>query len=108
MRKILIFHNKPLVEIYLADNFRSRFLGYMFQKKPKYKSIMFKPCNSIHTFFMKFNIDVLFLDENMIVVKKVENLKKGKIIFPVKDAQIVIEAAVGVLTEIKEGNKVTL
>lgn len=108
MKNYIMLDNKPIAEIYLADTFSSRLLGYMFQKKPSCQSIMFQPCNSIHTFFMKFNIDVLFLNEDMEVVKKIENLKKGKIILPVKEARIVMEAAAGVLTDVKEGSKINL
>lgn len=106
--KYLAYENKSLAEIYIANTFFSRLLGYMFQKKPRYQAILFKPCNSIHTFFMNFNIDVLFLNDKLEVVKKVENLSKGKVIMPVKDARIVIEAYSGVFENVNEGNKIEL
>lgn len=75
----------------------------MFRKKPHHKAIMFKPCSSIHTFFMRFDIDVLFLNENMEVIKKLEALKPGKVIMPVKDAKVVIEAEAGSFNLIIQG-----
>ncbi|MFA9397888.1 MAG: DUF192 domain-containing protein [Clostridiaceae bacterium] len=84
-----------LNDVYIADTFKKRFLGYMFQKKPKYDAILIKPCNSIHTFFMKFPIDVIFLNEEMKIVKKIENLQPSKIVFPVKSSVMVMEFKTG-------------
>ena len=84
MVKNLVYNLEIIAEIFIADTFIKRFLGYMFRKKPHYEAILIKPCNSIHTFFMKFNIDVLFVNENMEVIKKIDSLKPGKIIMPQK------------------------
>lgn len=108
MNKIIRADGDILSDIFIANNIKSRFLGYMFQKKPQYDSIMFKPCNSIHTFFMKFNIDLLFLNDNMEIVKIIENLTPGKIIMPVKCAKIVIEAKAGNLKKLRIGDKIIL
>ena len=40
---------------------------------------------------MRFPIDVLFLDSDMIVIKKEINLEKNKVITPVKDSKYVLE-----------------
>ena len=37
------------------------------------------PCEAVHCFFMKFTIDVLFLDRNKRVVKAVPSLKPWRI-----------------------------
>jgi uncharacterized membrane protein (UPF0127 family) len=87
-------------DLYIADSFFKRFMGYMFQKEPKYEAILIKPCNSIHTFFMRFNIDVFFVDEHMQVIKIVKNLSPGKVIFPVKGACAVVEVKAGTLDAI--------
>lgn len=103
----LFYNNKKIYNVYIADSFIDRLFGYMFRKKPHYEAILFKPCNSIHTFFMKFNIDVLFLDKNMKVIKKIEGLEKGKVDY-VKDASFVIEAQEGAFREISVGEKIIL
>ncbi len=36
-------------------------------------------CNAIHTFFMSFAIDAIFLDKNDKVVKKVCNIRPGRL-----------------------------
>lgn len=95
MIKTLNFDGEFVTNVYVADTFFKRLLGYMFRKKPHYDAIMITPCSSIHTFFMKFNIDVLFVDENMNVISVIKDLKPWKVILPVKGAKMVIEAEAG-------------
>lgn len=95
-----------VLDVFIADTFVNRFLGYMFRERPHKQAIIFKPCSSIHTFFMKFNIDVLFLDKNMEVIKMVKNLKPGKIIMPVIGANAVLETEEGGFRKIQIGNKI--
>lgn len=97
-----------LKEIQLADTFISRLRGYMFYKVPPVSGIAFKPCNSIHTFFMKFPIDVLFLNEQGQVLKKSSYLKKGRVIKPVKGGQIVVESLGGVFSDVNIGDTIEL
>lgn len=105
MFKVLIFQENTLENVYIADTFFKRFMGYMFRKSPHHEAIMIKPCNSVHTFFMRFDIDVLFINEDMKVIKKVEALKPGKVIMPVKEAWAVIEAKAGIFKNIKTADK---
>lgn len=37
-------------------------------------AVILLPCNSIHTFFMRFSIDVLFVDKNNRVAKTIADL----------------------------------
>jgi uncharacterized membrane protein (UPF0127 family) len=104
MIKLLKYNNKTITNVFIADSYAKRLLGYMFRKNPHHDAILLKPCNSIHTFYMKFNIDVLFLNEQMQVIKKIENLRPGKIITKVRGAKIVIESKEGDFNNIKEGD----
>lgn len=104
----LTYKSKPVEDVLIADTFLRRLKGYMFQKKPKYKAILIEPCNSVHTFFMNFDIDVLFLDENFLVVKKIEALKPRKIIMPIKEAAIVLEGEAGLFENIMIGDRIIL
>lgn len=106
MVKNLVYNLEIIAEVFIADSFIKRLLGYMFRKKPHYEAILIKPCNSIHTFFMKFPIDVLFLNGDMEVVKKIDGLKPGKIIMPQKECKVVIEAREGIFKEVKVGKKI--
>ena len=92
-------------DMFFADTFIKRLAGYMFRKKPHHESIMFTPCNSIHTFFMRFNIDVLFLNEDMIVIKKIEDLRPGCVVAPVKEGKYVMEGESGLFHPYEIGNQ---
>lgn len=106
MINILQCDSTTIYDVSIADNFMKRLCGYMLRKRPHCKAIIIKPCNSIHTFFMRFNLDVLFLDREMKVIKKIEDVRPGKIILPIREAVVVIEAETGSFCEIKEGEKV--
>ena len=60
------------MEIRLANTFFKRLKGLMFKKDIEY-GLLFSniACPSIHTSFMRFEIDVYFLDENKIVLDKI-------------------------------------
>lgn len=103
-----MYNSQAVADMFIADTFIKRFMGYMFRREPHYEAIMIKPCNSIHTFFMKFSIDVLFINENMEIIKKLEGLKAGKVILPVKEATMIIEGKEGLFKDIKIGDQVKL
>ncbi|MFT5872932.1 MAG: uncharacterized membrane protein (UPF0127 family) [Clostridium sp.] len=104
MTKVLKYKGKIIINVFIADSYTKRLLGYMFRKNPHHDAILLKPCNSIHTFSMKFNIDILFLNEQMHVIRKIENLRPGKIITKVRGAKIVVESKEGSFNNIKEGD----
>lgn len=58
-----------------------------------------EPCNSIHTFGMRFPIDVLFIDASNRILKAIRTLGPGKVAGPVKGGSAVIEIAAGELPE---------
>ncbi len=80
--------------IITANTFLKRLRGYMFTEKPTIKEVLIlEDCSSIHTFNMKFELDVLFLDEDDRVIKVLRGLKRRKIIPTVLDCVKVVEAA---------------
>lgn len=53
-----------------ATSFWQRLLGLMFKKHlSQDEGLLFENCNSIHTFFMRFTITVIFIDKNNYVAK---------------------------------------
>ncbi len=108
MTKNLIYESNKIADVYIADTFLKRFLGYMFRKKPHYDAILLKPCNSIHTFFMRFEIDVIFVNEDLEIVKKIEGLKPGRIITAVKGATMMLEARSGLFYDCKLGEQIVI
>lgn len=88
-----------LQELNIADTFMKRFLGLMGKKELKPGSgLKIEPCSSIHTFNMKFPIDVLFVSEDHKVLKLIISMKPGKVSSVVKGAKYVIEANADELT----------
>lgn len=54
----------------MADTFFKRGLGLMFRKEmPRDEALIFFNAPSIHTFFMRFPIDIIFLDNTSTVIK---------------------------------------
>ena len=52
------------------------------------------PCQSVHTFWMRFPIDVIFLDEHRKVIHLVENLRPFRISRHLSKARSVVELPV--------------
>ena len=71
------------IYIYEAKTFKERLFGLMFKKNINY-CLLFKKCNSIHTFFMRENIDVVMTDKNNKILFIKKNMKKNRIILPKK------------------------
>ena len=96
--------NKEKYPIIIADTFISRLTGLMGKENINY-GMLFPNCNSIHTYFMKENIDIIGLDENNEVIYKYENLDKNRIIKvtnPISQTSI-LELPANSTTEIKIG-----
>ena len=71
--------NKTKYKIITAKSFFKRLFGLMGKENINY-GMLFPKCNSVHTFFMKENIDIIGLDENNEIIYKYENLSKNKVI----------------------------
>jgi uncharacterized membrane protein (UPF0127 family) len=58
-------------------------------------------CNAIHTAFVRFPIDVLFLDSQMTVMRLVSALSPWRIVGPVRGAKSVVELPAGTLRQMQ-------
>ena len=66
----------PFLEVLIADSFLTRFAGLMFRKQLSSATALFlAPCNSVHMCFMRFAIDVIYLDKDYTIIKVVKRLK---------------------------------
>lgn len=101
----LIYDNKK-IELKNCKTFFSRLFGFMFKKEIKY-ALLFNNCNSIHTFFMKSNIDVIMCDKDNNILYYYNNLQKNKIILPKKNVYKTIELPVNFF-DIKINTKVMI
>ena len=95
-------------DIHLTNcrDFFSRLKGFMFTKNID-KALLFDRCNSIHTFFMKENIDVIMCDKDNNILYYYNNLGKNKIIFPKKNVRKVFETPCSYF-DIKIGKKMVI
>jgi uncharacterized membrane protein (UPF0127 family) len=63
------------LELRVARSFAERARGLIgFEKPPVGEGLLILRCNAIHTFFMSYPIDAVFLDRNDKVVKTVRNI----------------------------------
>jgi len=85
------------MKIIYADTFFKRFKGLM-GKKDFNDCLVFTNLidSSIHTMFMRFEIDVYFIDENKMIYEKV-SLKPWRFHKPEKQAKYVLETKKGLL-----------
>lgn len=92
------------MEIIYADNFFTRLVGLM-GKRDFDGILVFKNLtdSSIHTMFMRFEIDVYFIDANRVVFDKA-TLKPWRFYRPYKQAKYVMETRRGKLN-LKIGDK---
>lgn len=85
-------------EAKLAGTFFSRLVGLLNRAElPLGEGLIIKPCNSVHTCFMRFTIDVLFLNKDYRVVKIVENMVPNRFTKIIKDSVMVVELPSGVV-----------
>jgi uncharacterized protein len=84
----------------LANNPFSRLLGLMGKTSfPESSALQITPCNSIHSFFMRFEFDAVFIDKHQVVVHIVERMKPWRMSALVLKAHSVIELNPGVIAE---------
>ena len=72
----------------------------------KFDALIFEKCGSVHTCFMRFAIDVVFLDKDNVVVGIVENMPPWRISPLFSKARRTLELAGGKLGgRLKKGDK---
>jgi len=92
--------NTVVENLKIAKNFRERFWGLMFRKKlPTDEGLMLLGCNGIHTCFMRFAIDVVFMDINHQVISIREKIKPWKNSGFIKKAYITLELPAGTVSK---------
>ena len=92
----------------MATGMVDRMIGLMFQKSmEKYDGLLINPCNQIHTFFMRFSIDLIFLNKKNEIVKIVKDKKPWGMSLMYFRASKVLEIKAGSLNpNISLGDKV--
>ena len=88
----------------LADTFPSRMIGLLkHDSLRKGEGLIITHCNSIHMFFMRFAIDVIFIDKSDKVVGLVPDIPPNRLSKIYFSAVKAIEVPVGVIGDSRTG-----
>jgi uncharacterized membrane protein (UPF0127 family) len=110
MMKARIKHNGRIIaeEILFARTLYTRLVGLMFRKSPpeNSKGLLLDPCNSIHTCFMRYDLDVIFMDRSNKIVKVIKKIPPWRMTWIYFKAQKTLELPAGNLPiDLKEGDR---
>ncbi len=97
-------------KVEIANTSISRMIGLMFSKNIGDRDgLLITPCNSIHTFFMRYDLDIVFLSKDNKVVKVIRNMKPWRMTWMYFKASKVLEMTGGTLpTEIQKGDELIM
>jgi uncharacterized membrane protein (UPF0127 family) len=93
-----------------ADTIQSRLIGLLGRKElPEGSALLLEPCTSIHTFFMRFAIDVAFLSSDGRILRAIGELKPWRATGLYLSARLAVELPSGTLarTGTREGDRLT-
>lgn len=84
------------LNIVIASTFWSRLVGLLGRSAlADHEGLLLKPCTDIHTFGMKFPIDVVFVDNRMKVLGFSDAVPPNKLRFSPRGTYAVLEVADG-------------
>ena len=111
--KILNYTKNTILakEARLADTFVSRMIGLLDRPNiSKGEALVITQCQSIHMFFMRFAIDVVFANKDNQIVGLVENIQPFRLSPIFFKASYAIELAPGVIVDSKTaiGDRISL
>jgi hypothetical protein len=82
--------------VWMAGTFLERALGLLIRKElPESDVLWIVPCTGIHTCFMRFTIDVLFLNKDNQVLRVASEVVPWRFVFAPRGTHSVIELAAG-------------
>lgn len=97
-------------KVRLADSFLTRLKGLMFSSRlDKDEGLLICQCKQVHTHFMRYPLDIVFLDSSLQVIEIVHELKPWRFSKFYKNAHYVLEMSANSLPQsIKLGSKLAL
>lgn len=88
-----------LDRLLVADNFLSRFIGLQFRAPlPPNTGLLIVPCPAIHTFFVRFSLDLIWLDSEGHVLDLRRGVRSWRTARGPKGTFAVLETACGATT----------
>lgn len=94
-----------------ADSFRTRLVGLLGRAAlAPGEGLWIEPCDSIHTFFMRFAIDVAFVDRQGTVVRRLDAVRPWRATRLYTQARACVELPAGTLASagVVEGSRLAL
>lgn len=99
----LINKTKKIViveKLFIANSFWPRMKGLMGKKDlAEDEGLLLVPCNSVHSMFMRFPIDLLFLDRELKIIRIIERFKPWKATPIFRDCYQVVELRSGIVVK---------
>lgn len=91
--KMLLFD-----KVTAAKSFFKKLAGLVFSRPLNLnEGLLIECCSSIHTFWMRFSIDVVFIDRNNVIVYLMENLRPFRLSPIIREAVNVLELRSGAI-----------
>ena len=91
MQIVNINYKTETLTAYNACTYFSRLRGLIGRNLDSVDGLLLTPCNQIHTFFMSYPIDVVYLDKKGNILHIDKNISKSKMLKKVKGAYRVLE-----------------
>lgn len=94
--------------VVLANTFLTRLRGLIARSRlAPTEALWLRPCNGVHTWWMHYAIDVIFLDRELRIVKLVENMRPFRLTTPHREARSVLEMSAHTISraQIKVGDQ---
>ncbi len=87
-------------ELKVAHHFLKRLKGLMFTKKfPECGGLIIEPCSGVHTFFMRYSLDVILLDKESHVLYKAIGMPPNKMTPYFRQSHFAVELPGGTLLQ---------
>jgi uncharacterized protein len=92
----------------LAVNFVTRMRGLLGRSRLEPgEGLLIRPAGSIHMFFMRFAIDAVFCDRELVVLRVARNLRPWRMASQ-RGAKVVIELAAGAAAGVQPGDRLSI
>ena len=104
----LLRDDTVLASLETADSFGARARGLLGRESLD-GALLIRPARSVHTFRMRFSIDVAFCDADLVVLDTVQ-MKRNRLGWPRLSAKSVIEAEAGAFDkwELRPGDRLVV
>ena len=98
--------NFIIPDLIRAESIKSRIVGLIGKNSlSSGQGLLITPCSQVHTMFMRFTIDVIFLDRENTVVEICRSLRPWRLSPLIWKASSVLEVAEGQADAIRIGDK---